>query len=232
MKKTPSYKQYLLIPLAAGLMALTPAYADTLYDTTPPNTPRTDIPGIGTLGYAFTLANTVTLDQLGFYDKEKNGLTDSHFVGLWAYDGTGNLDNATSYTLLASGIVPAGAGTTDANGFIYTDPTFGAGITLTPGVTYVLGATINNSTDDVYVLTAGLTSTQVSDDVTVMWAGYYAGTADRVPTGGRFATGGNGRAYLGPNLTFTAVPEPATCALTAGGLGLLALCRRRFRKNA
>ena len=41
-----------------------------------------------TLGYSFTVANSVTIDGLGVYDHQSDGLDNTHEVALWTSGGS------------------------------------------------------------------------------------------------------------------------------------------------
>lgn len=78
-----------------------------------------------TTGWAFSTSNTLTIDSIGFYDYQADGLNVAHQVGIWNASGV----------LLASALVDNASILSD--GFRYT--TLPSLLTLLPG-TYVLGA--------------------------------------------------------------------------------------------
>src|SRR5450755_2722444 len=78
-----------------------------------------------TLGWEFTVSQSITVTALGAFDDSQDGLAESHDVGIW--DSVGNLLGSTTVA----------AGTVDplVNQFRYSSVSF----TLAPG-TYEIGA--------------------------------------------------------------------------------------------
>jgi hypothetical protein len=71
-------------------------FAQNIVDFTSPSVDLTN--GAWSLGFAFQVNSPISVDGLSFYDDVKDGLTQTHDVGLWTAAGT----------LIASTTVPAG----------------------------------------------------------------------------------------------------------------------------
>lgn len=152
----------------------------------------------GTYGWAFTLSNTITVTDLGYFDFGGNGLNQSHDVGIWTSSGT----------LLVSATVPSGTAGTLIDGFRYTLIT----PTILPPGDYVIGGFESGSSGDPIVVTA--TTITTASGIT------YNGSAISGATSFSFPSEpGQGNSYFGPNFEFNNVPEPTTVALLVlGGL--------------
>lgn len=121
--------------LGSALLALTSAYgvpvpaaslpADYVHGDSSPNQSQTS-------GWAFTVGAPIKVTALGFFDSGLDGLADPHTVGLWS-SATGS----NSGTLLATTVIPEGAGAPMINKFRYIGI---APITLQVGTLYVIGA--------------------------------------------------------------------------------------------
>lgn len=168
-----------------------------------------------TVGWAFSLNQSITVSQLGFNDvTPADPLTVAHLVGLW--DSAGNL--------LASIMIQPGSNL--INGFRYEAI---APIVLAAGQTYILGAfyAADNTTADGYVTGA----TSATFDPVLNFLGPRR-DPDGAQTGLVFpsvVSAGNGR--FGPNMLFTVVPEPATYALLGAGLTIVGIRFRRRRSS-
>jgi hypothetical protein len=79
-----------------------------------------------TYDYSFTLSSTVTVTNLGLFDKGNDGLAQSHAVTIWTSTGT----------QLVQATIPAGTGGTLINGFRYVSI---APFTLTAGTYTIAG---------------------------------------------------------------------------------------------
>ncbi len=165
------------------------------------------------IGFQFDVGDDpITIDALGVYDKDGDGLAASHEVGIWDAGGA----------LLASVTVPAGGGVLEG-AFRYIDIDE---LTLTAGESYRIGAsdfTVDpfNDTHNLgtpgYVDGPGVTRTLNTYAVTTA-------LADPSNNGG----GGLGR-WSGGNARIAVIPEPSTFLLTAVGLLSLLPLRRRQR---
>ena len=197
--------------LAVCAALATPALrADTIGFTTTGGS-LTGNPNGNSNGYTFTLANTVSVTQLGFYDSGADGLSAAIPVTIYS--------TAASHAVLANATVPAGTGT-ELNGYIYV--TLATPVTL-PAGTYLIAAYSAGNTD--YLL---YNVTTVTGATGITYGGAMRGAGTGYPA--TPVTGVN--AYFGPNFQiFSAVvPEPSTWALLivgVVGLGFVTLRRRR-----
>jgi hypothetical protein len=166
-----------------------------------------------TLGWEFTVNAPVTIDGLGVFDDNLDGLAESHDVGLW--NGAGSL--------LASATVAAGTTDPLIDNFRYADV---APLTLQAG-TYFIGATwLSGDDPNVFTGDPGTVTTvpQISYDA----AAYASGGVLADPTS--IVTAAQG--YFGPNLLISSVPEPATWAMMVIGFGGLGAALRSRRRSA
>jgi hypothetical protein len=166
-----------------------------------------------TAGWAFSIAQAIQVDALGWYDYQGNGLNVSHEVGLW---------DDTSQMLLASTSVPSGSTATLIDSFRYVG--LATPLTLLPGA-YVVGGIAVAPPDAVRdvatVMTApGVTYLQnrgaMPFSLTLVFPEL---TAPSQESG-----------FFGANFTFTVVPEPSCFALFAlggAGFGLAFYWRRK-----
>lgn len=198
-------KKYLNLLLASSalLLATQKLSAESAIDFTGSGTVFTN--GFWSLGFEFNVANSVSINGLGFFDSYKNGLTESHDVGLWDSSGT----------LLASATV------TNANAldgwFRYADIgtlTLGAG-------NYTIGAV--TGTEDYAYNVEGFST---APGITYVANRYISSTTLARPT----ETDSN-LGWFGGNVRLTnSVPDSGlTWLMMAGGLGLIAAVRRKLR---
>ncbi len=163
-----------------------------------------------TVGWEFDVTRPITIDALGYYDLNGDGLLNSYPVGIWTTDGE----------LLATATIAAGTNSTliDSFRFEAIHP-----IKLTPG-SYVIGAVANTSSfsDDRLVDLATITT---GDRVVyVRNAASTIQSPDLLFPDTYFPTQGTG--FFGPNFTYTPVPEPSSLVLLTVGIGL-GVARRR-----
>ena len=188
--------------------------ANTIITNPGPGTPNLSI-GATTAGFDFTVGSTpLSITALGVWDQNRNGLANSHTVGLW--DISGNL--------LAQALISPGTVNPLTGDFRYA--TLATPVTLLAGSTYVLGATYVNFDLDRLIVNNG--GNQASFDSAI-----FAGNFRQVigPTNLTFPNSniqaGSG---VGPNAQFAllAVPEVGPGVLLVGlVLGAFFLVHRR-----
>lgn len=218
------------IPLLLLASTLVPAGAATSLVVNPVNN-RNDFTGV--VGFRFSSTTATTeIKYLGFVDQGGDGLSVSHTVGLYLWDGSG-------YALQRSTTVGAGTGADLHNGYRWVSiPT----ITLSDtGVTsWVVAATVGNGNGDAW-------GDSFNPPLAPPYEPSNAGPLDPAIGTLNFAPGHAGYYDVGatslssPYLAFggpqgfysfynagniaTVIPEPSAAIL--GGLGSLLLLRRR-----
>lgn len=171
----------------------------------------------GAVGFEFTVTTSISITHLGVHDWYGNGLLTTAQVGIWSTVGN----------LVASTTVPAGSGAslaeTDSLGGKDYLQALTVPITLSPG-TYVI-ANYQQGGAGTEVLGFGGTITWAPEISYVKgWA--ISGTTFKDPrSSGGFSNTANMPSYIGPQMKYNVVPEPASAALL--GLAGLALVRRR-----
>jgi len=168
--------------------------------------------GAQTQGWYFDVNSSVTVSHLGVCDRNADGLSESHPVGIW--DPTGTF--VTSATVLSGTTAPL-----DSNGlFRLVDI---SDIVLAPGTGYVIGALYSLNSGDKPARDA--TTLTVDPSISYGAFRFANGSSLTRPTiGNTFVTNG----LWGPS--FEIVPEPFTFALLAPGLLAVAL-RSRIRRS-
>jgi hypothetical protein len=204
--------KFKFLVLLVGLLAATQLFAPNAQAQ---GTPALSFTGAanfgapeGTFGWSFTLSNTITVTELGYFDFGGNGLSDAHDVGIWTSSGT----------LLVSATVPAGTAGTLNGDFRYV---LVAATLLAPGDYVIGGFTPADSGDPVAVQAATITTASgISYDASRS----IGGSSLTFPIGD---TSGQPNSYFGPNFIF--VPEPTTTALLLLGSSgsIVAWLRRR-----
>lgn len=156
-----------------------------------------------TLGFKFTVSQTINVVSLGVWDKDSNGLQSSHQVGLWN----------TSGTLLTSTTVASG--TTDAlqSGFRFHDLT--SAYTLAPG-TYIVGAQMFNGGDR-YGDASNLANIFTASGITYVNGVFKSGTSFGFPN---LTDTQNDFGWFGANFRFDTAPGGAP-GVPDGGSGLI-----------
>lgn len=205
-------KKLLLLPLALLALVVPAAHAATLFtQNLAPDRNNFD----GTIGMQFTVSAAtssftgLSVTALGFQDADGDGLLSAHTVGIWNSIGT----------LIASASISAGTGATlDAN---YRYVNLVTPVLLLAGQTYTIGARVFNGGD---------AWTDSNEQANFTLSSYVTANADLRNGVANFSRpttdgGGDNLRWAPANMQFTAVPEPSAALL--GGLGLLALLRRR-----
>jgi hypothetical protein len=187
--------------------------------------------GNGMIGYTFTLKQSVTVTQIGWYDAQGNGLSRSFQVGLWK-DLTGGLFSPGSPTsqLLGSGNsginIPGGTAAV-LNGvwrmFDLTTP-----LILDPGSYQIGGLDTASTTDAIVYISQNFANELLTNSNANPGTFFYSATTSTDP--GFHVTDSNhfylaGGFELGPMLFI--VPEPSGVLLTAAGATGMLLRRRR-----
>jgi hypothetical protein len=166
-----------------------------------------------TYGWRFTVGNSpLSVSQLGYYDHGANGLFDSHPVGIWQLDGS----------LVVQATVPSGTVGTLIDSFRFVSIT---PVTLNANQTYVIGGWSPSASD---LVIAGSPTATIASEITYNIAAYAAPEDNFGFPGSTYnATYG----VMGPNMEFSAVPEPRHYAMIAGfGLVAFAFVRRHFNR--
>jgi hypothetical protein len=173
------------------------------------------------LGYEFSLNNASQIDALGFFDGANAnpasgpaggpGFTSAHEIAIFSCaDAT-----CASGTQVVSGVVPQNA-PPNPNGFVYQ--TLSTPVVL-PGGFYVIAGLNHN---EQYAYNGVLTMAPGVNMIQNRFV-FSTGTVVTFPTQTAPITNG----FFSVNFQFEEVPEPASMLLIPGGLGLLALLRKR-----
>lgn len=172
------------------------------------------------IGWDFTTGSSpVFLTELGFFDRDKNGLVVAHDVGLY---------NTATTELIASASIPSGTAAT-LNSFFRTVSI--TPVALSPNTTYTIAGSMPNNTDS-WIWDDGILG--ISIDTLVANPLITTGTLP-----GRYlpftATlsfpssqiGDSRNFFIGPNATIV-LPEPSTgMLLILGTASILWRCPRR-----
>lgn len=172
----------------------------------------------GTIGAVFTVGSSnLSVTSLGFHDigntgslaSNGDGLQGSHAVGIW---------NNTTGALVASATIQSG--TSSALIVDYRYETLGSTVTLTAGQAYTIGAMMGSG--DFYISANSANNFTVATGAT---GGVSVYDSDALMSTRPTLNGGLTNRWGPANMQFTVVPEPSAALL--GGLGILALLRRR-----
>lgn len=218
---------------AAALLLAQPASAQTAAIQSFTSTQAFQSPGF-TVGYTFTLSQSVIVTSLGYFDLLGNGLVENHQVAIYSSNGATQLVTATVTTAspLGNTFSATGAGN-EISGFRYAT----SGPTVLAAGSYTIGAyTGNLNPSDAFFYSAAIvpgTSFTFGSGIASATPGGLSATAPVGNTGGA-----SGVSYFGPSFTYTvgqgvAGPEPGTVALLATGLlGMGGIRIRSRRKKA
>jgi hypothetical protein len=154
------------------------------------------------------------INRLGFYDAGADGLAESHTVGLYLWNGS-------AYQLERSATIPAATGATLDGGYRWVSI---ADYTLSNlgDQFYLVMATTTNGGDAWGDVQASTLNPLIGTTPTQGWYSF-DGINDPAPIGNGGYAGTTIQTYYAGNIGY--VPEPSAALL--GGLGLLALLRRR-----
>ncbi len=169
------------------------------------------LPPDQTYGWRFSVGDTpLSVTQLGYFDAGLDGLMDSHRVGIWDSAGT----------LLTQATVPAGTEGTLVSAYRFT---LAAPARLEANTTYFIGGLSASASDVIIAFDSPQT---YASEIAYQTATYSQLTGFASPDTAYSASHG----VFGPNLQFTAVPEPHHYAMLSGfGLAGFFLVRRKLR---
>lgn len=182
---------------------------------------------VGTAGGVFLTTGSLWPDVnwLGYYDKDGDGLANSHEVSLWYVGGQGG----STLTEVAHVTVPAGTAAPLVNGYRWVQ------LPQKVGLWYGSWYTIAAQTDGVDTWGDLISGSEVS------WSAQYVGLADTWSRAGRYDSsaswpgspanqvGTTDSIYPVANMAFnlSVVPEPGSLGLLGLGLATLLVIRRR-----
>ena len=175
------------------------------------------------IGHEFTIANSINVTELGFWDAGGDGLVNAHKVAIYSLDKTGA---GATPTLLGAVTVSAGTGALLDAGFRFaalTQP-----LTLAPGNYAVIGFGFDiqgGIVGDPYG-DGGMIPDPASGIANVYDPYQFVDNQDPATA---FPTGGSGSNFAVTSFHYTVVPEPAAIvlSLTVALAGLVVIRRKR-----
>jgi MYXO-CTERM domain-containing protein len=213
MKQARKCKLQAAILAGAGfLFASTAAHAATTAVTVAAGTKTTNT-GDWAAGWEFTVSTSIQVTQLGKFDYENNGLVGTA-VGLY--------NRTTGGTQLAT-VSLVGASSELSGAYTAYYATLPTPITLTPGNTYTIVAVQDGPSEAIFW--ANSTATYASEITYVRGIASAGASLPATFTSNSPNLTGTTQGYFGGTFKFDPVPEPSGALL--GGLGMLALLRRR-----
>ncbi|OYT99329.1 MAG: hypothetical protein CFE40_05565 [Burkholderiales bacterium PBB1] len=193
-----------LAAVAASAAPSTPAIVLATSGTEFESTPYT-------LGFSFSVQSAVSLDALGVWDRDADGLEAPGEVALWKDGDSKPLTLAT---------VDSGTTATLLGGFRWVPVT---ALLLSPGQVYVVGTFLDGGWATSFGLAQG-GSAVVDGRVAIVEDRFSTDFMLTYPNDSNKSAGG---AWLGANLQISAVPEPEQAAMLVAGLAAIALLARR-----
>lgn len=201
----------LIVTIAFTVFGITSSQA-AAFITSPGNGSITDFNFGITVGSTFTVGSSnLSATSLGIWDENGDGFVASHDVGIWD----------SSSMLIATVTIPSGTSATLVGEFRYIDLV--SPVILTQGQSYHIGAFFGPNPDTDTFRSNGGTGVTFSSDFNTIGYGYAGGSSLADFT----VTGAGANPYVGPNLQYTAVPEPATAMLFMVGGATWFLLRRK-----
>ncbi len=184
--------------------------------------------GTGVYGWQFAAQSSLEVSSLGLYDDAGNlaggfpgnGLLESHDIAIW--------DVSNPSSPLVSSIIPAGTVAPLENGFRYVTI---SPVELLAGHDYVIAATY--ATHDWFTGALNNPSFVATIAPQITFEGYRENTSTTLAYPGGFQSGL--LEGIGPNFTFTVLPEPTVLTFTGLAAAMLfgsSKTLRRCRTNA
>jgi len=201
-----------ILASVAFIIPIPRAVSSVLLDINSNGTMTSD-PGGNTFGWSFSVGSqSITIGALGIWDKDSDGLSGSHQVGLWNSLGV----------LIDSATIKSGTDSVLYQGFRYE--TLSSPVILNAGATFYLGALYPTSGDEMVQFNGSYTF-----DSAITYSGTRFSTADTLSFPDQINSSVNG--FFGPNAQTTAVPEPQE-AYAIVCIGLLSFAFWRWKRCA